>query len=290
MRIQVPKIVTRSVGKQILVLKKNSPHILFAAGVVGVVGGTVLACRSTLKLEETLDDIKTDIEKVKAAENLTKSEHDRLLMLKYGRGVVKIGRLYGPPVVVGGVSIALITGSHIQLTRRNNALGAALVAMSQAYSDYRDRVRAELGEEKEREIFINAQDQEVEINGKKQIIKSVGPGGGSPYARIFDPSSYRWENDPEINRIVLKAQQNYFNNKLNVEGHLFLNEVYHELGLETSQAGQFVGWLLDGNGDGYVTIGIDDVPNGVYEDGVEVGILLDFNVDGDIHNLVKWRG
>lgn len=289
MRIQVPNIVTRNVGRQILVLKKNSPHILFAVGVAGVVGSTIMACRATLKLEEVLDETKAEVEKVKVAENLTKSEHDRLILLKYGRGAVKIGRLYGPPAIVGGVSVALITGSHVQLTRRNNALAATLVAVSQAYSDYRDRVRMEVGDEKEREIFINAQDHQIEVNGKKQLVKVPGLRGGSPYARIYNADTWRWEKDPEINRIILKAQQNYFNHRLGIYGHLFLNEVYAELGLEKSEAGQFVGWLSDGQGDGYVDIGIDNLPNGVYEDGAEVGIFLDFNVDGPIYELIKWR-
>ncbi len=62
--------VTRSIGRKILKVKKNSPHIFFVGGVVGVVGSTVLACRATLKLEKTLDDIKKDFDVVEELKKL----------------------------------------------------------------------------------------------------------------------------------------------------------------------------------------------------------------------------
>ncbi len=57
--------VTRNIGRKILTTKKNSPHIFFVGGVIGVVGSAVLACRATLKLEENLDEIKRDVDTVK---------------------------------------------------------------------------------------------------------------------------------------------------------------------------------------------------------------------------------
>ncbi len=54
--------MTRSIGRTVLTAKKNSPHIFFVGGVVGVVGSAVLACRATLKLEEKLDEIKNDVD------------------------------------------------------------------------------------------------------------------------------------------------------------------------------------------------------------------------------------
>lgn len=287
MRLHVPKAITRSAGKQVLALKQNSPHILFVAGITGVVGGTIMACRATLKLEATLDDIKTDVEKVKATEGLSKSEHDRLILLKYGRGAAKIGRLYGPSAVVGGISLALITTSHVQMNRRNQALTGALVALTQSYNEYRERVRAEVGAEKEREIYLAAEQKEVTIDGKKQVVTVAGPGGASPYAQRFDDSSWRWEKDPEINRIVIIAQQTYLNHRLDAYGHVFLNEAYDALGLERTSAGAIVGWLKDGDGDGYIDVGIDNPMNRIFIDGVERGILLDFNVDGPIFDQIE---
>ena len=48
----IKNVVTSKVGRQLLVAQKHSPAVLFAAGVVGVVGTVVLASRATLKLNE----------------------------------------------------------------------------------------------------------------------------------------------------------------------------------------------------------------------------------------------
>ena len=49
-----------SIGFQ---LKKHSPEILIAAGTVGVVASTVLACKATLKVNEVTTTTKNNLEK-----------------------------------------------------------------------------------------------------------------------------------------------------------------------------------------------------------------------------------
>src|SRR5690606_12417779 len=129
----VPHSLTRSVARTTFRLKRNSPHIFFAGGVVGMVGSTVLACRATLKLEPVLDDIKTDLAIVKNrknelvdAENSNYNDRDytRDLGVVYVRSIKTLGKLYGPSILLGVASVGALTGSHVQLTRRNSALTA----------------------------------------------------------------------------------------------------------------------------------------------------------------------
>jgi hypothetical protein len=63
------------------------------------------------------------------------------------------------------------------------------------------------------------------------------------------------------------------------------------LGIPRTEAGQLVGWIYDEecpNGDNYVDFGIFDnrTPNRNFVNGYERTILLDFNVDGPIYNLL----
>ena len=174
MKLKIPNSMATKFSRQILVAKKNSPHIFFVAGVVGVVASTVLACRATLKLSKTLDEIQEDIDHTKALkktkeniEIVNSEAHDAIdyvnvkwrrdAITAYTKGGLKLGRLYGPAIVVGTVSIGCLTGSHIQLHRRNAALMAAYAAVQKAYDDYRDRVRKEVGEEKELDIYHAAE-------------------------------------------------------------------------------------------------------------------------------------
>ena len=92
--------------------------------------------------------------------------------------------------------------------------------------------------------------------------------------------------------MFLRAQQQYANDKLIAQGHLFLNEVYDMLGLPRTKAGAIVGWVYDDNnavGDNFVDFGIYDVHRETARDfvnGYERSILLDFNVDGVIYDLI----
>jgi len=286
--------ITRSIGRSALKTKKNSPHIFFGLGLIGVVGSTVLACRATLKLEETLDEAKKDLDVVKALATKATSakteyseqEYYKDLGYVYTKSVVKLAKLYGPAVAIGGVSIAALTGSHVQLTRRNTALTVTLAAVSKAYQEYRERVKEELGSSRELEIFSDIRKETTEIDGKKAIVKVAGLNGFSPYARFFDEYSSNWQKDPEMNRIFLQCQQNYANHMLKARGHVFLNDVYDSLGLERTQAGAVVGWIYDGDGDGYIDFGMFEVSNNRFINGLERSVLLDFNVDGVVYDKI----
>ncbi len=294
----VPTSITRNVSRKLLTTKMNSPHIFFAAGVVGIVGATVLACRATLKLEETVDEINKDIDKVKSQDEAFRNpeiaEQIRYQNLGkvYLKSAVKVGRLYGPAIVVGGVSVACLTGSHVQLTRRNAALSMTLAAAMKAYEQYRVRVAEELGTEKELELYRAIHDDVIEMDGhKKEIVKVTDPNGWSPYARIFDESNRNWKKNSEYNRLFIQCQQNQFNHQLQVRGHVFLNEVYDALGFERSRAGAVVGWTLEddwaSNGDGYIDFGLFEARSTRFMNQLERSIVLDFNVDGVIQDKIK---
>lgn len=290
--MSIKQSITRSIGRSILQSKKQSPHIFFALGLVGVVGSAVLACRATLKLEENLDEIKKELEEIEVMKpaskdmvtKYTEEEYYKDLAYTYAKSAGRLVKLYGPSVVIGSISIVALTGSHVQMANRNAALTATLAAVSKAFDEYRIRVKEEIGEDREFELHQNIRDEAVEIEGKKEIVKISS--GLSPYARFFEPSNLNWQKDQELNRIFIQCQQNYANHLLTARGHVFLNEVYDSLGLDRSQAGAVVGWVRDGDGDGYVDFNIYGVQNADFIVGNSRGALLDFNVDGVVYDKI----
>jgi hypothetical protein len=295
----VPASAVGKISRKLLIAKKNSPHIFFAAGVAGTIASTVLACRATLKLSATLDEIQKDIDIIKPKREthplLTPEvvtgedvvvEHTKTIYV-YSRASFRIAKLYGPSVLIGVASIGLLAGAHVQLTRRNSALIAAYAAVQKAYDDYRERVREELGAEKELDIYHAAKTEIVkDADGKDISVKVVDPNKYSPYAKFFDEYSDNWKRDAELNRMFIQCQQNYLNNRLLAYGHVFLNEAYDALGVPRSSAGAVVGWLKDGDGDGYIDFGIFEAFNSRFVNGTEQSILLDFNVDGVIYDKI----
>lgn len=275
----IKSVATRAFGRSSLTIKRNSPHILFGAGVVGVIGSTVLACRATLKMEDSFDEMTTDIEAAKEMND------QKDVAYAYVRNGVRLLEAYWPALALGGVSIALLTGSHVQLTRRNAALTAAYSALHTAYLEYRSRVREEVGEEKEKDLYYGVTLEEAKNEaGKAAKFKTVDPNATSPYARFFDEGSPNWHKNAEFNRLFIQCQQNWLNNLLQARGHVFLNEAYDALGIERSSAGAVVGWMINDEGDNFIDFGMFEAHQRGHVNGYEPSILLDFNVDGVIYD------
>lgn len=275
--------LSRPIFRAALSIRKASPNLLFAGGVVGVVAGSVLACRATLKLPEALDNMQNEIDDVKSMEK----EDARDLVYVYAKNVAHIGRLYAPAIMVGAASIGALTGSHVTLNRRNAGLTAAYAALSTAYDEYRARVSAELGEDREMDIYNAPFEKPDNVPVKEELTPApANPNKHSPYARFFDEGSINFEKNAELNLLFVKCQQNYANHLLQARGHLFLNEVYDMLGIGRSQAGQVVGWVIGEEGDNYVDFGLYELQNSRFINGYEPAILLDFNVDGVIYDKI----
>lgn len=96
------------------------------------------------------------------------------------------------------------------------------------------------------------------------------------YSRTFDISNKNWVNNPEHNRMFIKIQQQYMNDRLRAVGHLFLNEVYDMLGFPRSAQGQLVGWFRKPYSNFIEIEFVDDAP--------DFGFVLMFNPDGVIYN------
>lgn len=280
----LPTGLTRAFGRQVLTLKKDSPHIFFVAGIAGVGVATVLACRATLKLSDTLDEIQDEIQVAKTHKMEDDGLQKQNMAYIYSKGALKLSKLYAPSIIIGAASLTALTGSHVQLSRRNASLMAAYAVMQEAYDNYRERVKEELGEEKELDIHRGLKDGK--IDGSKELVKIGDPNKLSPYSRIFDEYSVEWRKDPELNKLFVQCQQNYANNLLQARGHLFLNEVYDMLGLDRSSAGAVVGWVIGKEGDNYVDFGMYDAHNTGFVNGWERSVVLDFNVDGIIYDKI----
>jgi len=292
-------------------LQKKSPELLVAAGIVGIVVSTVMACKATTKTgnvsaeaKEALDEIHEAAEKgiTKAGETYTSEDTKKDLTITYVQTGIKYAKLYGPAVVTGVGSIACILASHHVLKKRNIALAAAYTTLDKSFKDYRGRVIERFGEQVEKELRYNIKAQEVETTvvnekGKEKTvkeIKNVAPAGWdpskfSPYARFFDETNPAWvRNDPEQSRFYLKALQAQANDRLRARGHLFLNEVYEWLRYPLTDYGQNVGWIYDiknPKGDNFVDFGIFEVrreTNSEYGGDYVEGFILDFNTVGDI--------
>ena len=290
-------------------IKKASPEIMVVAGVVGVVTSTVMACKATTKVNDILEETRKQVDDVHnvldsdvvSADEYTNDDAKKDLAIIYTQTSVKLIKLYAPSVLVGALSITGILASHKILKKRNVALTAAYATIDRSVKEYRGRVVERFGKELDRELRYNIKAQEIEEKTvdkdgnetiEKKTVSVVDPNMYSDYARIFDNGSMGWTKDPEYNLMFLKLQQNQANDRLRAQGYLFLNDVYDMLGIPRTKAGQIVGWIYDKEnpvGDNFVDFGIYDIYNEKacdFVNGRERSIVLDFNVDGNILDMI----
>lgn len=299
MRNFIPASITSKVALAGLKLSKHSPHILFGAGIVGVAASGVLAARATLKLEFVLDDHEEMSTKIADAfqvdQNYGVKERRHDLALLYTRTTVEITKLYGPALVVGGLAVAALTGSHRILTKRNAALTAAYAAVDKGFREYRGRVVEEHGAEKDREYAKGVKTEQVtetSEDGKSVTVSEKKiVTGASPYGVLFNAGNPNWNERPELNFMFLRGAQNYMNDKLHAQGYLFLSDVLDYLGFQQTKASRVVGWHKNAkNGDNYVDFGVfedaSDLRVWEYLTGRESELYLDFNVAGVVHDLL----
>ena len=302
---KITTVLSNKASRSVLVAKKFSPEILVGVGIVGLIGSTVMACNATLKVDAVLavaKEKKDKIDKASATMNhdvYTEKDRQKDLVITYVQTGADFVKLYGPAVLLGSVSIACILGSYNIMRKRNIAVVAAYKVLKDGFDKYRERVVEDLGVDKDLEYRHGTKMETVEEvisdpeTGKKKKLKKLVPtydsNHVSQYARFFDESCAEWSKTPEYNLLFLKTKQNYANDLLHSRGHLFLNEVYTELGIKHTQEGSVVGWVLSEDSDNFVDFGIFDVRRKAARDfvnGEERSILLDFNVDGVIWDKI----
>lgn len=296
------KIPTAKLAPIAAKISAKKPEILLGGGIALVIGGAVMACKTTwCKLPSRIDEKDEKIKDWVLGED----DEASLAQVKTQAYLAMSGKIaidYAPSLVMISGGIAMIIGGHNLLRTRLAALGAAYATLEQAHESYRQRVIEEHGAETDKKYRLGIFDEVTEETVitksgkekvKKRVTEAVHADGTeySMYARYFDQfNSNEHVLDQQANYDFLLRMQNQLNERLQREGYLFLNTVYKELGFKEVPEGQLVGWTLDG-GDGYVDFGLFEARNAAARDSVnyngkETCFILDFNVDGIMWNRI----
>lgn len=295
---EVVKIGARTLGRTGLKTQKYSPEILVGVGIAGLALAGIVAARATRKLDEVNNKhialLETSEFFLANDEDYTETTHRKESVKIYSDWAFALVKLYGPAVTLGVAGTVSILGGHRILKQRNIAIAAAYKMIEASYAEYRKRVGDTIGHDKEESLYRGeAKSAVIDSKGKKtgEVILQAYPHG-SPYARCYDEVNSRefQKNRPDLNLTQILSVQRFSNIKLQVRGYIFLNEIYEALGMSATPAGQIVGWMYDNTrGDGFIDFGLDD-PNNVsakrFLAGEEASVWLDFNVDGQIYNLI----
>lgn len=276
--------IKQFVNKRVFTIKKNAPTILVISGIGLGIAGAITACRSTMKLNDILEETKSNVEKIhevaedESFETYNADDAKKDLAIAYAQTGVKIAKLYAPSVALGVASIGCILQSHNIMNKRNIAIAAAYATVDKSFKEYRSRVVDRFGERVDKELKYGIKAKKIsetvideETGKEKKVKKTVDTvekfdAMPSEYARFFEQftrtsdiydnngnlikkgeniRNTAWVPNGELNLKFLLIQQDLAQNILESKGHLTLNEVYDMLCLPRSKAGATMGWLYD---------------------------------------------
>ena len=230
--------------------RQHSPAILTAIGCVGTVTTAVLSARGYKKACDILayEVMRRDKEaEQEVAPGVTYKEMTPITIDLWDK-VELTWQCYAAPVFTGALTITcIIFANKINLTR-NAALAAAYEMSRTAYSDYRAHVVERLGEKKEAEMRGEIAQKRILDNPPTETQMIVCGND----ILCMDSTSGRYFRMSIEN---IRSIENELNKRLITEMWISLNDLYYELGLEKTTAGNELGW--DVNRDGFIHFSYD---------------------------------
>lgn len=285
-------------------ISKHAPTILSVGASIGVVATSALAWRAGRTFEdveyrnyEQIKDCQNRADEIPDEEVPSIERKNRLAF------ALDAARHIAPTVIIGGTTIALIYFSNSISRKRMAALSAAYFAVQNAFDNYKAKMVDTLGKEtvdkivqpklpnygKTAEEILENDDRNDAADVTDAVLSMVREC--SPYARIIsETSSTAWDPNEDYTVMNLTEIQAWANRRLQKKGHLFLNEVFDQLGLSRMKEGALVGWLKNGDGDGYISFG--DFESAIYRvpdyerKSIHSNVVVDFNVDGVIWDKI----
>lgn len=296
-----------------LFLKAHTPEILVTGGLVGFGVTVVGACKATSKARDILED-----KEVALSANDGALQDSIISQEQYDANIVRINRqtrwllvkAYTPTATGLVVSVILVLGGYKMINGRLVKTAAAYKILEDGFGRYRENVRDEFGEEADWRMLngirperLEAAEKEREANRdiaadkkrKKRNFEKRRTAHEEVYSKFFDQYSDRWRRSWTPDQVweYLRTKQREANDMLSIRKHIFLNEVYDLLGLDRTEEGAVVGWILTKNNpNSFVDFGLDSMPEEerrrflTAERNEDIKIWLHFNPDGLIYNMI----
>lgn len=285
-------------------IKKNSPEILVGAGIATLIGSLVYTVIGTLNTGVDVTNAVCELDEVENDDSLMEEERRKKKHGIYIHAGLNIARNYAPAVTLATVSAGCLIGSNAIMRRRAFSLAAAYSALDTTFSDYRTRVIDEYGEDVDKKMRYGLTTKEVEVEQvdeetgevvktKATVTEASESATNIWYKRQYELSdgtvivNPNWQPNKDLNATFVKAQIAWFNGRLSRGEHVWLDDIYKELGIPVDgyrQDAHMLGWTPSKDVEKYITcnsynteLESEFITN---EDG---DLLLEFNPDGMLY-------
>lgn len=287
------KWLAKQVGAEIY---NHRADIAFYTGTAMVAIGTGMAISKAEEAVEVKRVMKCKIEAIEMKDETDSwqdGERARACIDMAKHTIGGYAKVYGPAIGVEGVGIALQCVSHKSLKNQVGTLAASLATNMAAFAQYRQRVRDELGEEKDEEFYMGKPVVEVKVDEKtgEQYTTTDLPMA-PPHTFLFDETNPNWENYGFANRDFLENHLRWLNQKLQREGVLFENDIRRDVGapIDPESTNWGITAVDDDGNQQYISFGMEKNTERAqaFRDGAEKSFWISLNMEPDIsHKMYR---
>lgn len=310
---KIGEVAKKTAGTSLLVAKKHAPEIMIGSGIAGFVATIFQTVKATNKTNDILEERGRRIGICdKNPDDQTVDYDDRDLnndiSMINRQTRFNIVKTWAPVATTAIGSTVLILGGYRILNGRYVATAAAYKVLESGYERYRGNVIEEFGKDVDWRMANNIKAEELEAERREreensELRKSSKKGKRKtrqsrytmPHSNVFDQYSEHWQRywTPAQVWQYLKRKEAELNDKLQINKHLFVNEVWDALGLERTPEGQLCGWIITRNHDAHVSLGLDEMPDDQvrkfmsFMNNEDIWIRLNLNPDGMIYQMIE---
>lgn len=233
----VPENVTRKFGLAKLALYQNRDKVYFGLGMVGLIGGTVLLCRGSRKLDGILDEHE---EMMKQAKDLSEKERKSATKKAWGHTIGRIAKEFGPGVAIWLAGAFGVSGSNYVLSADKHAALDALAMANATHNAFYKRVEEEVGEERAAELrdgvgsfVITDIPPASEGEMTSSEVKTANDPLPSVNTMIYGHDTTRYFDEVNLSHNVANIQRarNEFERRIATTGYIVAGEVKTYLGV-----------------------------------------------------------
>lgn len=220
---------------------QNSAGLLTAGGVFGVGATAFLTARASFKAAAKLREQMAIRQAYVNAENAEREESDEPTEYKFAPDFTKTEmakltwKFYVPPVLAGTLTMGSIIMANRVSTKRAAALAAAYAISESRLQEYKDKVTAKIGINKERAVRDDIAADRVNKNPPSKEVIILGSGD----VLCLDSLTGRYFHSTIE---TIKQAEYKIHTELNSTHYASLSEFYDMIGLEPTSFSDAVGW------------------------------------------------
>lgn len=279
-----------------LYVKDHAPQILMGVAIGSELGAIGTSCYAMTKMTDILDNHKMKMDEAKALlenNDISNDEYQEAATKIYVDTGIATAKVWALPVMLTGLSITAGLAAYGVINKKYVGAMASLATVTDKFKNYRYNVIEDVGRERDK-IYLdngickakvlrlkkkNTHNGTEEPYTDKEINEAMGTD--TPDKKLMDifvptnnPYAFEWSRDTVIRekfnehshlynvQYVTAYQIAYWNNRLQTDGVVTLNQVLKGLGLIYDMSAEFddIGWCkkkYDERCDGFIDFGFD---------------------------------